>query len=197
MTRSLSPVISRSLALAILFGVAAGIWFGVAGPVLDQMLLYRQTIAEAEERLPRLRRLAASAPMLQAQLAQLRRDPRARSRLLSGTNDSLAGADLQRRVNQIALQNGAVIRSTQPLPAQDEKGFRRIAIRIAMEGDTAALQKIFYTLETAPALLFIDNVQVRSRSGGRLRRLQGVNIAQDETLAVRFDLAGYTAGPQS
>lgn len=197
MTRSLSPLVSRGLAVAILFGVVAGLWLGIANPVLDRMIEYRQTIARAEERLPRLGQLAASAPLLQAQLAQIRRDPRARSRLLTGANDSLAGADLQRRVNQVSLQNGAVIRSTQPLPAQDEQGFRRIAIRIAMEGDAAALQKIFFALETSPTLLFVDNVQIRSRSGGRLRRVQGQTIAQDETLAIRFDLAGYTQGPQS
>lgn len=197
MTRQLSPAISRTLAIAILLGLVAAVWFGVAAPVVGQMLTYRDTIAEAEEQLPRLRRLAASAPMLQAQLAQLKRDPRTRTRLLSGTNESLAGADLQRRVNQIALQNGAVIRSTQPLPAQDEQGFRRISIRIAMEGNTAALQKIFYALESSPTLLFIDNVQIRSRSAGRLLRNTNANIARDDTLAVRFDLSGYVAGQQS
>lgn len=197
MTRTLSPAISRTLAVAILLGLIAALWFGVAAPVTERMLAYRETIEQAEEQLPRLRRLAASAPMLQAQLAQLKRDPRARTRLLAGTNESLAGADLQRRVNQIALQNGAVIRSTQPLPAQDEQGFRRIAIRIAMEGDTAALQKIFYTLESSSTLLFIDGVQIRSRSAGRLLRSTNVNVARDDTLAVRFDLSGYMGGPQS
>lgn len=197
MTRNLSPAISRTLAVAILLGLIAGLWFGVAAPVVDRMLEYRRTIAQAEEQLPRLRRLAASTPMLQAQLAQLKRDPRARTRLLSGANESLAGADLQRRVNQIAVQNGAVIRSTQPLPAQDERGFRRISIRIAMEGGTAALQKIFYTLESSPTLLFIDGVQIRSRSAGRLLRSTKPNVAYDDTLAVRFDLSGYMGGPQS
>lgn len=191
MTRSIPPVISRALAVAILLGLVAALWFGIAGPVLGRMLDYRQAIAQAEDQLPRLRRLAASAPMLQAQLAQLRRDPRTRTRLLSGASESLAGADLQRRVNQIAQQNGAVIRSTQPLPGQDEQGFRRVAIRIAMEGDTSALQKIFYGLESSATLLFIENVQIRSRSAGRLMRTTGVNIARDDTLAVRFDLSGY------
>lgn len=197
MTRTLSPAASRALAVAILLGLIAALWFGIASPVIERILDHRRTVAEAEEQLPRLRRLAASTPVLRAQIAQLRRDPQARTRLLAGTNESLAGADLQRRVNQIALQNGAVIRSTQPLPAQDQQGFRRISIRIAMEGNTAALQKMFYTLESSATLLFIDNVQIRSRSAGRLLRTTNVNVARDDTLAVRFDLSGYMGGPQS
>lgn len=197
MNGTLSPLVSRTLAVAILLALIAALWFAIGAPVLDRMLTYRQAIEQAEERLPRLRRLAASVPALEAQLAQLRRDPRSKTRLLSGTNESLAAADLQRRVNQIALQHGAVVRSTQPLPAADEQGFRRISIRIAMESNTAALQNMFYTLESASTLLFVDNVQIRSRSGSRLRRSPAVDRVQEETLVVRFDLSGYMGGSES
>ncbi len=193
---TLSPLVGRLLALLLLGAVIGLFWLAIAQPVLDRMLSYRETIATAEERLPQLRRLAASAPMLQAQLTQIRRDPQARTRLLSGANESLAGADLQKRVAQITSRYGVVIRSTQPLPARDEADFRRISIRIALEGNTEALHKILYALESSATLLFIDNVQIRSRSGGRVVRNRDRVAPTDSVLAVRLDLSGYTEGPQ-
>ena len=194
MTRTLPPILNRLLALAILFALIAVVWAGVAQPVADRMLAYRETVEQAEEQLPRLRRIAASAPMLEAQLAQIKRDPAARSRQLSGASDALAAADLQNRVSRLAGDQGIVLRSTQILPPVDEEGFRRIGIRIALESDTAALQKIFYALESAVTLLFIDNVEVRARSGGRIVRQRNGVKAPNDVLFVRFDLIGYTAG---
>ena len=197
MNRTLPPIAGRLLALAILAGLCALVWLGLALPLLDRFAGYRDTVVQAEEQLPRLRGIAAMTPSLQAELARIERDPSARTRQLSGGGDALAAADLQNRLGRIAAANGIVLRSTQILPAQDEEGFRRIAVRVALEGGAPALLKILHGLETAPTLLFIDNLEIRARSGGRVRRKakNAKNAARPEDLLlIRFDLAGYIAG---
>lgn len=195
MNLSLPPFLSRLLALAILAGLCAGVWAGVVQPVLVRFETYRQTVEQAEEQLPRLHAMAARAPLLRAELKRLEQDPGARTRQLTGANDALAAAELQNRLGKIASANGLVLRSTQILPPAEEEGFRRIAVRVAIEGDTQALQQILYALETAPTLLFIDNLEIRSRSGGRISRNPSRKAgASQYLLLVRFDLAGYIAG---
>lgn len=197
MNRRLPLLVGRLLALAILAGICALVWLGVAQPLLGQFAGYRATVAQAGDQLPRLRGLAAMAPALEAELARIERDPSARTRQLSGGGDALAAADLQNRLGRIAAANGIVLRSTQILPAQEEEGFRRIAVRVALEGGTPALLKILHGLETAPTLLFVGNLEIRARSGGRVRRKarNAKNAAAPEDLLlIRFDLAGYIAG---
>lgn len=197
MSRALPPFVSRVLALAILAGLCLAVWAGIAQPLLAQFTAYRETVALAEEQLPRLRSMAARVPLLKEELKRLEQDPSARTRQLTGGNDALAAADLQNRLGKIATANGVVLRSTQILPPQDEQGFRRISVRVAMEGDTEALLKILYGLETAPTLLFIDNLEIRSRSGGRIVRNPARQTAPSQyLLLVRFDLAGYVGGAQ-
>jgi general secretion pathway protein M len=194
MSRPFPPLASRLLALAILAGLSVIVWLGMAQPLLGLFAGHRETVAQAEEQLPRLRGLAAMAPMLEAELARIERDPTARTRQLSGGGDSLAAADLQNRLGKIAAANGIVLRSTQILPPQEEEGFRRIAVRVALEGGTPALLKILHGLETAPTLLFVDNLEIRARSGGRVRREPAGGAARPaDVLLIRFDLAGYIA----
>ena len=52
--------------------------------------------------------------------------------------------------------------------------------------NTAALQRVFYDLESATPFLFLDNVEIRSRPA---RRASGPE--DDPILEVRFDLYGY------
>lgn len=197
MTPSLTPIASRALALTILVGLLVVLWLAAVQPLLDRFAAYRQTVQTAEEQLPRLRSMAAAAPALEADLARLQRDPTARTRQLSGDNDALAAAELQNRLGRFAAANGAVLRSTQILSPEEEEGFRRIAVRVALEADTEALLKILYGLETAPTLLFVDNLEIRARSGGRVRRTSQGREAAADLLLIRFDLAGYIGGGAS
>jgi hypothetical protein len=70
-------------------------------------------------------------------------------------------------------------------------------VRVALEGGTPALLKILHGLETAPTLLFADNLEIRTRGGGRVRRNK-INRAAptEDLLMIRFDLAGYIAGTE-
>ena len=69
-------------------------------------------------------------------------------------------------------------------------------MRVALEGGSPALLKILHGLETAPTLLFIDNLEIRARSGGRVRRNPSATAQPEDLLLIRFDLAGYIVGTE-
>jgi general secretion pathway protein M len=188
----LPPLAGRIAALALLLALLAVVWLAGIAPLLDGYRADRETVAFASEQLPRLRRLAGEAPMLQAELDRAVRDPAGRTRLLGGASDALAGADLQNRVSRDATRHGLALRSAQILPPAAEEGFRRIGIRVALEGNLGSLRRLLYGIESAPTFLFVDNLEIRSRGGGRiLRRQAGQAQAQAQQLAIRFDVYGY------
>lgn len=191
MTPGLPPLIGRVAALALLLVLLALVWVVGLSPLLDSYRADRETVAFASDQLPRLQQLAASAPLLRAELERISRDPTGSTRLLSGASDALAGADLQNRVSQDATRHGLALRSAQVLPPVAEEGFRRIGIRVALEGSIAGLHRLLYTIETSPTFLFVDNLEIRSRSGGRIVQRQNQQIQADERLAIRFDVVAY------
>ncbi|MDH3230459.1 MAG: type II secretion system protein GspM [Alphaproteobacteria bacterium] len=191
MSPGLPPLVGRIAALALLLALLALVWLLGLAPLLDGYRADRETVAFASEQLPRLQRLAGEAPMLRTELDRAARDPAGRTRLLGGTSDALAGADLQTRVSRDATRHGLALRSAQILPPVAEEGFRRIGIRVALEGSLGGLGRLLYSIETAPAFLFVDNLEIRSRSGGRIVQRRNVQAQPEDRLAIRFDVYGY------
>ncbi|UCH75171.1 MAG: type II secretion system protein M [Rhodospirillales bacterium] len=191
MSPTLPPMVGRLAAVALLITLLAGIWLVGLAPLVKSYRADRESVAFASEQLPRLQRLAAAVPLLQAELDRIARDPTGRTRLLSGASDALAGADLQNRASREATRHGLTLRSAQVLPPVAEEGFRRIGIRIALEGDLAGLRRLLYSIETAPTFLFIDNLEIRSRGGGRILQRRNQQVQPDERLAIRFDVHAY------
>lgn len=191
MSPGLPPLVGRVAALALLLALLVLIWVVGLAPLLDDYRTNRETVAFANEQLPRLQQLAAAAPLLQAELDRVSRDPTGSTRLLSGSSDALAGADLQSRVSRDATRYGLTLRSAQVLPSVEEEGFRRIGIRIALEGSIAGLHRLIYNIETSPIFLFVDNLEIRSRSGGRILQRQNPQFQAQDRLAIRFDVLAY------
>jgi general secretion pathway protein M len=186
---SLSPPLSRALALTVLFVAIAGTWSLAVQPVLDVIFAGEQELTSAATLLARYRAVAEMRAATQAQLDTLRRDPMAGRLVLEGNNAQVAAAELQNRLKRLIESNGAVMKSAQVLPTRDEGNFRRTTLRITMEADTEGIQKIFHSLETSSPLLFIDNVEVRSRQLNSLRQQQPTKRMAD--LIVGFDVYGY------
>jgi hypothetical protein len=187
----LPPLVGRIAALALLLALLALVWVVGLAPLLDDYRGDRETVAFASEQLPRLQQLAAEAPLLRAELERLSRDPSGSTRLLGGNSDDLAGADLQSRVSRDATRHGLALRSAQILPPVAEEGFRRIGIRVALEGSIAGLHRLLYSIETSPTFLFVNNLEIRSRSGGRVLQRQTQQRQAAERLAIRLDVIAY------
>lgn len=190
MTPRMRPAFSRALALALLLAVVGGAYVLVVDPLVSRYRTYDQTITQRADLVAQYRRLAAAKPALAKRLAQVRARDSATAGFLSGGNEALIGADLQNRLKGMVETSGGKLNSVQVLPGKDEGGFRRITIRARVNVTIEALQKVIYQIETATAVLLVDNVDVRARRTRRLRRKQ--TQLPVRTLDVRFDLSGYT-----
>jgi general secretion pathway protein M len=185
MTLALSPVIRRTLALAILallllFGASAVAW--VAG----EYTAAQGTAQELQGAIERRQQAEAKLTELQAALAALKLHQASAVGFLQSSTESLAAAELQSRIKSAVEAAHGELRSTQILPGREEGGFHRVSIRGQIVVDMAAMQRMFYELEASAPFLFIDNVEIRARASSR-QRVQGENPPLD----VRFDLSGY------
>jgi len=186
MTPALTPRASRLLALGILAALLLLAFFGFVSPLLDA---YRQAGAASEQyraALEHTRNSGSDLAGLRAELAHLKEHQASAVGFMQGSNPSLAAADLQNRIKSSVEAARGELRSTQILPARDEGAFRRISIRGQIAVNMAALQRVFYDLESATPFLFLDNVEIRSRPARR-----STSPDDDPVLEVRFDLYGY------
>lgn len=180
------PFARRALALALLVAVCLALYAFAARPAWDAYRHYRESGARAAELLVRYRRLAADHDALAARLEAVRARRAAENYYLAAASPSLAAADLQNLLRAIVDDTGAELRRTQVLTARDEGALSRVAIRVQLGTDIAALRSILYALESGTPLLFIDNLDIRQR------RRQQADDAAAVALEARFDLYGFT-----
>ena len=172
----------------------AGLYFLAVAPLVD---LYRGREARLEDGrslLPHLQGAAEALPALRAHLTELRAAARTRKVTLDGASDAIASANLQSRIEAIAVSVGATIGSTESLPAEAADGYRRIGLRVALNGQYETLVKLLAQIEEAQPPLIVDNLQVH----GVLRR-PGLpsGAGSDTALDAGFDVYGFRSEKES
>lgn len=187
MNIALSPTVSRFLAGMLLLLIVLIVAVGVVMPIIDGLAGAELSNQEYRLALARSRVLDQELKNLNRQLIEIRQVQASQSGFLEGANESLATAQLQNRIKTIIETGGGELRSTQVLPVRDEGKFRRIIVRGQMATNTAAMQRIFYDIESASPYLILDNIDIRARPSPRTPE----NGPTDTMLDVRFDLYGY------
>jgi general secretion pathway protein M len=176
MTPTLSPLVSRALALALLFALVSLVLTSIVLPLLDA---YRTAVASAQQlqnAIDHARTSGDNVAALRAEVAKRKGLEQSAPGYLRSSNEALAAAELQERLKTATATVHADLRSTQTLPPRDEANARRITVRGELAADVAALQTLFYVLESGSPMLFLDNVDI----GGTTPKIM-----------VRFDLYGY------
>lgn len=187
-----TPWIGRLAAVLLLIAVIEAAYVFVVEPILIGYRETDQAIEEVDDQLSHFQRLAAMRPVLANQLDQLAAEQEAGTYYLNGGTDALAAAGLQDRVSALVDGTGGSLRSIQPMAGVDEQGFRRITLRIQMTATIEALFETIYTLETGTPVLFVENLDIRSRFTRRRINQAGAQEAPDAPLlTVGFDLSGY------
>lgn len=197
----ISPGAHRLIALLLLLLVAAGAYAAFERVWLERYQFYSDHLSSLRDRLARYQRMLGARDKLTDTLTTVRQDDRSDSYYLNRMAPPLAATELQQRVSRAVQSNGGSLASSQILPAADEQGFTRIAIRVQLTGDMDTLQKTLYALESAQPMLFVDNVQVRSRTvRQRVRPTRGPDgrpipasqrYRTEVQLIAQFDVAGY------
>ncbi len=186
MIRQLDKQRQRQLAAGILV-VAIGLFMSVTALPLWLANTSRQdTLDQLHERLLRYEQVSARDRELLPQYEDLKRTQMSAGNYLKSNTVAVAGAELQRMAKDITAANGAQMISTQILPAANEQGFIRVALKVRLRGPLPALLESFYDIESNDVFMFLDNVNVRE-SGVRRRPGQIETHAMDAD----FDLIAY------
>jgi hypothetical protein len=191
MMPTLSPPISKALAVALLLGVLSVAYFGVGQPVIESRVDQQEQIARLESSLTRYQRIAEQRTAREAELAELKRRAADSDGLLRGANETLMAAAIQNRIKALVDAAHGELKSMQILPPQADGPLRRITVRGQIAMTVEAAQRVFYDLEGGEPVLFLDNVGIRAREETRRRR----DRADDGMLEVHLDVYGY-AQPQ-
>jgi general secretion pathway protein M len=99
---------------------------------------------------------------------------------------AVAGAELQRRVKDITGRHSTQIISTQILPASEEEGFVRIALRVRLRGVLPDVLRSIYDIETNEVHMFLDNLSLRNNAANLRQQLLVMRPMEAE-----FDLIAY------
>jgi len=139
-------------------------------------------------RLQRLETIASQDEKLRGRYATLRQNQATRGYFLQGDSEAVASADLQRILKNITSAHGTQLMSTQILPAVKEDSLTRVSLRVRIRGPVEGLVQSLYELESSLALLFLDNISIRTAVSVRQRlRVANNNVPFE----ANFDLTAY------
>lgn len=186
MIDNLDATLQRRLAVGILAAVVVAVLGVTVLPIWSANAARQQTLDDLNERLNRYERIAARDQALLPRYEALRVAQMASGNYLKSGTVAVAGAELQRRITDIAGTNQALILSTQILPAENETGFVRITIQVRLRGPLPAILQSLYDIETDDVFMFLDNLSMHDRMAGRSTGQNGVRPMEAE-----FDLIAY------
>jgi general secretion pathway protein M len=174
--------------LGLVLIVLVSAYFVLVAPVASLYAERQASLADRRAILPRLVAAAGELPALRARVAELRAAANLRKVTLEGASDAIASADLESRIDALASSVGAVIGSTEALPAEAHGAYRRIGLRLALSGSYETLVKLIARIEAATPPLIVDNLQIH----GVLRR-PGLpqDTAGDSQLDAGLDVFGF------
>jgi general secretion pathway protein M len=143
----------------------------------------------------RFQRVVASLPSLREALQRERSNDDYKAYSFDEATPALAGARLQREVQEMIRAVNARPISAQVLPADGGSSPPQVRIRVQIQADTDQLFELLYRLEEAEPFLFVDQMSIRSTSS-RARRVsrnrQPNRREETDTLTVRLDIFGYS-----
>ncbi len=186
MNRTVPPLVSRLLALALLVAVIAIAWIALVEPIRADFAVQQARIDRASSLLARYERALDDEAGLRAEIESLRNSDRGPDPFLKGASTQIIAANLQNQIQTLVAGEPGDIRSIQVLPETQEAGFDKIGLRVTLTAGIPAMQKIFYDIESSVPALFIDNLDVRTNVRRRRRNQETTNRVQ-----IRFDVFGY------
>ncbi|WP_295442030.1 type II secretion system protein GspM [uncultured Thiodictyon sp.] len=170
----------------------------VAVPWLERIGRLDTAIVSAVDQLGRYQRLVATLPGLRTELEQVNSNQDFKAFYFDAPTPALAGAALQRKVQDIVTAARGRLISTQLLPEEKAEQPARVRLRLQIQGSTDTLVEILYQLDRSRPFLFVEQVSVRSAARADAPghpvpvRRPGANETGE--LTVRLDVFGFALG---
>jgi len=180
----------RLLAVSLTLVIVAAAYVLVAAPLLDFYADRASRLSTRELLRDKIMAAAAELPQLRARAAELSAMSDAQQATLQGASDAIATANLQNRVGELATSAGASISSTETLPPEIRDYYRRIGLRVVLNGSFESLITFVAGLETSTTPLIVDNLQfhnIQTRAGS----------SQVARLDAAVDVYGFRINEQS
>ena len=199
MAMTVSPLVSRLAAVALLVALLAFGWLVAVEPVMAELRDTRAQIEQARDLLARYEAINAGRAGLEAELTRWREQVLPESGLFPADDPAVVAAELQSSVSGIVKRNQGDLLSIQILRGQAEGPLQTAPVRVQFSAELEAVMDILYDLESARPYLFIDNLQVRTgRVARRVRTVRGRGAEPIvEQLFVICDVYGYVRGEPS
>lgn len=157
----LSRYAGRTAALAILVALLLLTWAVIVNPLWSAWSDRADQADRLTDLIVRLKRTAAQAPALRAQLAQTGRNEQEKTAVFVAASPVLAAAALQAEIRRIADADGAQLRSIQQLPSVSQEALNRIGVRAELQSDTPQMAHFLYDLEAHTPILVVRSLSVR------------------------------------
>jgi general secretion pathway protein M len=160
-TFSLTPAISRILAVAVLVGLLLLGWFAVASPMIDMVTDRQSDIDTLQKRLTSLQATIARIPELERRGRAAKEALDAAGSIWVGASDAAIAATLQDQLRQVVAKNNGVVKSTSHLGSVSaEKDLQMIRIRLSIDGTLDTLQHTLAAIEAARPPMFVENMMI-------------------------------------
>lgn len=185
--------------------IPAAVVLGIGWPWLERVRTLESEIESLDDQAARYHRLLRTLPELRSELEQVRSNEDVKAFYFDAKTPALAGAQLQREVQNMVKNSGGRLVSTQILPSAEDEQPPKVRVRAQIQGQTDALLDVLYEIEQARPFLFVDQMSVRStsrrapaargktRARGRQRH-RSVRRRPQGQLTVRLDVFGYALG---
>ena len=167
--------------------------YAVITPLLERRAWVREQLESQPQLLAKNLRYVAQKEAMLAALESAREQIKAQEpKLLTGDTPSVNASDLQETVQAMAAREGTQVITTRVLTPETVGSFSKIGIQLEIGGQIQQLASLIRGIETAPKLLTIDEVNVRSlfRPIG-FPQTPGVPQPPAQNLRVSLMVSGY------
>lgn len=153
--------LGQALALALATVLLAALWLGVIVPLLDwygdrTVYMEQQHVLAA-----RMTTVAATAPILQRQLANPDYSASNSAAVFDGATDAIAGAALQQDVQDLAAHAGATVLSAEMLPPAAAGAYQRISVHVLVSASWSILVSLLNATLTGTPRMVVDDLTLR------------------------------------
>jgi Tfp pilus assembly protein PilO len=184
----------RSLVVVtfVIFGLLLGRSF-VLAPFLERRTSIENQLETQPQRLERNLRYIDRKPEIMGGLEKARAELKSlEPLLLTGDTASVSASDLQQTVQGFASRGGAQVISTRVLTPEAMGPFTRIPIQLEISGVIDQVAGMIQGIESAPKLLVINEINVRSFAvAGAARRPDANTPPPVQNLRVSLTVSGY------
>ena len=188
--RAMPLVRQRLIAGAILAFVVVIVPLIVLAPLLGKHLEYAEAISSSEHQLERSAQALGRMPNVEADVTGLERALERSGLYIERSSASLAAADLQQMLSDLAEQSDVSIGSSDVRSPSEGPHATRVTVRLNLSGDIDGIAELLEAIQGYEPMLLVDDLTIRPDR----RRSRHRSAHEPVELDVRLDVSALMRG---